>query len=134
MFVKSIFKFDINVIKYKQEILQYNLQCDSIKYHHLVDVFKSISELQNLSIPDNYVLITLEIISLFNNIPSNFTINIQRSEFKISHTFIEFSYLRLLEGLPGRLSSSTNTIACVNATFFYAFRIIKSLRIAQKSI
>lgn len=56
--------------KHLANLLKFAFQKDQ---YHTQDSFEVASQLQNFRIPDNYVLISLDVISLFTNIPTDLT-------------------------------------------------------------
>lgn len=66
-------------------------------HFNIKDSFEFVELIQRKSIPDNYVLVSLDVVSLFTNIPKQLVKDIISKQYKFLSSYIEISKKMLLE-------------------------------------
>lgn len=72
--ISSVNSTTYNISKYLSDILKVTF--NNTNNYNIKDTFTFAIEMENIILPENYVLISLDVVSLFTNIPLNLVINI----------------------------------------------------------
>lgn len=82
------------VSKYLSNFLKHAFQLDS---YHTKNSFELVAELQGVIIPENYILVSLDVVSLFTNIPTDLTIELVTERWQLIQDHCKLNLAQFLE-------------------------------------
>lgn len=83
-----------NIAKYLHSVLN---PITTTFHYNICDSFHLVETIKNLKVPDDYVLVSLDVVSLFTNIPKNLVINIIEESYKYISNYTDISKSTLIQ-------------------------------------